>query len=43
MAVDKAFREADIEIAFPQQDVHVRSVKDAFPVIAMDPDAKPST
>jgi small-conductance mechanosensitive channel len=24
--IDNAFREADIEIAFPQQDIHVRSV-----------------
>jgi potassium efflux system protein len=31
MAVDKTFREAGIEIAFPQRDIHVRSVKDATP------------
>jgi len=32
-AIDKAFRDAGIEIAFPQQDVHIRSVKDVFPVV----------
>jgi small-conductance mechanosensitive channel len=26
MAIDKAFREAGIEIAFPQSDLHIRSV-----------------
>jgi potassium efflux system protein len=26
MAIDKAFREAGIEIAFPQRDLHVRSI-----------------
>jgi len=31
-AVDKAFREADIEIAFPQQDIHIRSVDSAIPL-----------
>lgn len=30
MAIDKAFREAGIEIAFPQRDIHIRSVKDSF-------------
>ena len=29
-AVDKAFREAGIEIAFPQQDLHLRSVPDGL-------------
>jgi potassium efflux system protein len=28
MSIDKAFREAGIEIAFPQRDLHVRSVPD---------------
>jgi small-conductance mechanosensitive channel len=28
MAIDKAFREAGIEIAFPQRDLHLRSVPD---------------
>ncbi|MDY7107093.1 MAG: mechanosensitive ion channel [Planctomycetota bacterium] len=31
-AIDAAFREAGIEIAFPQRDIHVRSVKADFPV-----------
>ena len=31
-AIDHAFKEAGIEIAFPQRDVHVRSVKAEFPV-----------
>jgi potassium efflux system protein len=30
--IDKAFREANIEIAFPQRDVHVRSIRDVLPV-----------
>jgi potassium efflux system protein len=32
MMIDKAFREANIEIAFPQRDIHVRSVGAEFPV-----------
>ena len=28
MAIDKAFREANIEIAFPQQDLHLRTLPD---------------
>jgi potassium efflux system protein len=32
-AIDDAFREAGIEIAFPQRDIHVRSIRDALPVI----------
>ncbi|MFW6189064.1 MAG: mechanosensitive ion channel domain-containing protein [Planctomycetota bacterium] len=32
MAVDRAFREKGIEIAFPQQDLHVRSIEDALTV-----------
>jgi potassium efflux system protein len=31
-AIDKAFREGGIEIAFPQRDIHVRSVRSDFPV-----------
>jgi potassium efflux system protein len=27
MAIDRAFREANIEIAFPQQDLHIRSIE----------------
>jgi len=30
--IDRAFREAGIEIAFPQQDVHVRSISDVLPI-----------
>lgn len=31
MQVDQAFRKAGIEIAFPQRDIHVRSVQQAIP------------
>lgn len=31
-AIDQAFRDAGIEIAFPQRDVHVRSISDGLPV-----------
>jgi potassium efflux system protein len=30
MAIDKAFREAGIEIAFPQRDLHLRSMPDEW-------------
>lgn len=30
MSIDKAFREADIEIAFPQRDLHIRTVPEAW-------------
>jgi potassium efflux system protein len=29
-AIDATFREAGIEIAFPQRDIHIRSVTDAL-------------
>ncbi len=32
MAIDRKFRKAGIEIAFPQQDIHIRSIKAALPV-----------
>jgi len=32
-AIDREFRKAGIEIPFPQQDVHIRSVKDVVPVV----------
>ncbi len=32
MAVDAAFREAGIEISFPQRDVHIRSIRSALPL-----------
>ncbi|UCF34630.1 MAG: mechanosensitive ion channel [Phycisphaerales bacterium] len=31
--IDDEFRQAGIEIAFPQRDVHVRSVQDVLPII----------
>ncbi len=34
MEIDQAFRKADVEISFPQRDLHIRSVKAAFPVEA---------
>ena len=30
--IDRAFRAANIEIAFPQHDIHVRSIRDVLPV-----------
>jgi potassium efflux system protein len=35
-AIDREFRQAGIEIAFPQRDIHVRSVRSDFPV-RLDP------
>ncbi len=32
MNIDRAFRDANIEIAFPQRDLHIRSVESAFPI-----------
>lgn len=32
-AIDNAFREAGIEIAFPQRDIHVRSIRSALPIV----------
>jgi len=34
MAVDREFRAAGIEIAFPQQDVHIRSLNVPVPMIS---------
>ena len=34
MAIDQAFRKAHIEIAFPQRDLHLRTVSAALPVEA---------
>jgi potassium efflux system protein len=31
LAIDKAFRESRIEIAFPQMDLHIRTVDASFP------------
>ena len=33
MAIDNEFREAGIEIAFPQRDLHIRSVPEGTPVV----------
>jgi potassium efflux system protein len=38
MAVDRTFREAGIEIAFPQRDIHIRSVEDSFSMATKEPD-----
>jgi potassium-dependent mechanosensitive channel len=35
--IDQAFRQANIEIAFPQQDIHVRSIHDFLPVENRNP------
>jgi len=32
-AIDQEFRKAGVEIAFPQRDIHIRSIRDALPVI----------
>ena len=31
--IDEAFRQANVEIAFPQVDLHVRSIMDALPIV----------
>lgn len=36
MAIDKEFREAGIEIAFPQRDIHVRSIEQEVPIHTRD-------
>ena len=35
-AIDQEFRKAGVEIAFPQRDLHLRSVKAALPIVADD-------
>ncbi len=37
-AIDDAFRKAGIEIAFPQQDVHVRSIEGSLPLVSWTPE-----
>jgi small-conductance mechanosensitive channel len=37
MSIDKAFREAGIEIAFPQRDIHVRSLPNGLPPTPAQP------
>lgn len=41
-AIDQEFRKAGIEIAFPQRDVHVRSIRDALPVTGKAVPAQPA-
>jgi potassium efflux system protein len=36
-AIDQEFRKAGIEIAFPQHDIHVRSIRGALPIISEKP------
>ena len=31
--IDRLFRERGIEIAFPQQDIHIRSIQDVLPIV----------
>lgn len=38
-AIDREFRQAGIEIAFPQRDVHMRSIRQALP-IAREPEGR---
>jgi small-conductance mechanosensitive channel len=33
MAIDNAFRESGITIAFPQRDIHVRTIQDELPIV----------
>ena len=40
-SIDNAFREADVEIAFPQQDIHVRSVEAPFPIRSLHDEDHP--
>lgn len=42
MAIDAAFREAGIEIAFPQQDIHVRSFQPIMPALQNRQETGPS-
>lgn len=32
-SIDSAFREANLEIAFPQQDIHIRSIESVLPAV----------
>ena len=45
MEIDQAFRRHEIEIAFPQRDLHLRSVDRPIPIVSMpheppDPERK---
>ena len=33
-AIDQEFRKAGIEIAFPQRDIHIRSIREALPIVS---------
>ncbi len=35
-AIDQAFRKAGIEIAFPQHDLHIRTIDQAIPVVGKE-------
>ncbi|MGE5294732.1 MAG: mechanosensitive ion channel family protein [Solirubrobacterales bacterium] len=37
-AIDDAFRKAGIEIAFPQRDIHIRSIEGNLPVVSWSPE-----
>jgi small-conductance mechanosensitive channel len=41
MEIDRAFRASGIEIAFPQQDIHVRSVETLMPLFQPSTRRKP--
>lgn len=43
MQIDQAFREAGIQIAFPQQDIHIRSGLEAFMRPVQQPGVEPPT
>ncbi len=43
MAIDRAFREAGIEISFPQRDIHIRSIKATLPIEGHEPAARPGS
>jgi potassium efflux system protein len=40
-SIDQAFRKAAIEIAFPQRDIHVRSIRDALTLSGQQPEIIP--
>ena len=39
--IDKRFREAGIEIAFPQRDIHIRSIQAELPVVRVSTSDQP--
>ena len=38
--IERAFRQAGIEIAFPQQDIHIRSLPDNVAIVKMDAESR---